>query len=177
MTKAELGAMICRVFALYFFFEAFQAMLLNGIYLFNPARLAGEAGVYMLSLFMVQFIGYGIIAVLFWFGAENLGKAVAGANPEKRITEGRASDAMTCVFVGFGLYFFSFMVPVLVEIMGVVYFSGTFKFNSWHAAENFAKLFLYFALAAYFLFGSAGLQRLVLNLRGRENSIDKNGGC
>ena len=122
----------------------------------------------MLSLFMVQFIGYSVMAALFWFGAESLGKALAGANPEKPITDARASDAMTGVFAGFGLYFFSFMVPIVAEIMGAIYFSGTFKFDSWNAAATFAKLFLYFALAAYFLFGSAGLQRLVLTLRGRE---------
>ncbi len=75
---------------------------------------------------------------------------------------------MTCVFVGFGLYLFCFMIPVLAEIIGVISFSGTFKFDSWRSVESLAKLLLYFALAAYFLFGSAGLQRLVLKLRGRD---------
>ncbi len=132
-----------------------------------PAKLADQ-GSYLLALFVVKFIGYSLMAVLFWFRAESLGKILAGSIPEKPITDGTVSDAMTCVFAGFGLYFFSFMVPIVAEIMGAFYFSGTIKFYSWHAAENFAKLFLYFTLSVYFLFGSAGLQRLVLKLRGRE---------
>ncbi len=80
MTKAELCTIISRIFALYFFTAAFLTVPNSGIYLFMPSKLGAESS-YLLALFIFQFIGYGVMAAFFWFGAEPLGKAIAGGKP------------------------------------------------------------------------------------------------
>lgn len=165
MTKAELGTVICKVFGLYFFVCVLQTALSNWILIFSAPQAAENT--FALYHYLSQFIVCGVLAALFWFCAEKIGRRLAGAQPENlaALSIG-AGEIMCCVFAGFGLYLFSLSLPAGAELLSALLYRGPVSFRENYEALQLIKVILYLSFSFYFLFGSAGLLRLVLKLRG-----------
>ncbi len=167
MTKAELGEIISKVFALYYFFQAawvlttrlLSPLFHGGTHLIDP---------YILLSYTVSLLFFVAIALGFWFGAEKLGSLIAGQNPDKVITTAPAQHFMACVFVGFGCFLFSFIIPDLAELISLAFHDETvqkIKIQNINMAEKAVKIALYFVLSLLFILGANGLQRGVMLLR------------
>jgi len=166
MTKAELGAIISRVFALFYLLKAVWVITINILPLLFYQQ-THQTEPFILVLY-ASLIGFGILALGFWFGAEKLGNLIAGKNHDKKVSVAPAEHFMACVFVGFGCFLFSYIIPDLSELISLVFHDETvqkIKMQNIHMTEKLVKIGLYSVLAIIFILGANGLQRSIIMLR------------
>lgn len=167
MTKLELGTIISKVFALYYFFEALSAIMpsIMGLY-------GSGINQYILFVLMTQFIAPFVMFILFWFGAEMIGKRIVGKDNQKDIGTFKNKELIACVFVGFGCLFLYKIVPIVADPLYVLFSNPETRkryVNNGEMTKDMIQASLYFVLSMYFIFGASGLQKTVFWLRGLGN--------
>lgn len=152
MTKTELCAIISRVFGLYYFTMFFR-MLSSMPSLKNWDTLGADTFTFMSS----RVLAFVVLAIAFWFGAQKIGRLVAGKNPDKEISLEAPGAYMACVFVGFGCYLLTYVVTIFSKILSMPV-----------TEHSIVELLIYVALSLFFILGANGLKNAVMRLRGIE---------
>lgn len=166
MTKAELGAIIARTFAIFYFFKSAWILATNILPLFFQPNYQGQE--YILVWFVTNFLSFAALAAGFWLGAEKLGKLITGPNEDKVIAPFPAEHLMAAVFVAFGCLLLSKIIPDVSEILAVAFSDEAtqkIKIQNLHLTEKTVSIGLYSFLSLLFIVGARGLQRAVFLLR------------
>lgn|GEM_PF-6473195 len=166
MTKNELGGLIARVFGLIYFFKGLLMLFTNviGLVLFWDV----EQEIYIRFLYVGGMLLFVLVAALFWFKAESIGKLIAGKEGEKPIGVLNAEHILTGVFAAFGCYLLIFAIPEIADVVGVMLSPEDvrkIKFQNVNWIEKYARIGLYLGLSLTFILGCRGLQGLITKLR------------
>lgn len=168
MNKAELGSLIVKVFSLFYALRALEiALWAAGPLIFAPKTVDG----YFYGTFSIQIFGLTVLSLVLWLLSDAIGKALAGTNPEAPFTSAPASIILTCVFIGVGLVLLAATLPELAQVIVLAahrQLPDFFNAGDAHTSMKVVRVILSLALSGFLIFGSAGLQRLVLKLRGRD---------
>jgi len=166
MTKAELGTIISKVFAIFYFFKSVWILLTNILPLLFQPEYQGEQ--YILAWFLISFLSFSALALGFWFGAEKLGKLIAGKNDTKTIASFSPEQFMAGVFVAFGCLLLSYAIPDVSELLAIAFSDEAtqkIKMQNLNLTEKIVSIGLYSILSLLFILGANGLQRAVFMLR------------
>lgn len=166
MTKAELGAIISKVFAIFYFFKSVWILLTNILPLFFQPEYQGEQ--YVIVWFVTSFLSFSALAIGFWFGAEKLGQLIAGKDNTKAISPFPPEQFMAGVFVAFGCLLLSNVIPDVSELLAIAFSDETtqkIKMQNLNLTEKLVSIGLYSILSLLFMLGANGLQKGVFMLR------------
>lgn len=178
MTKAELGEIIARTFALYFFFKAAGLFLVNiAPPFFHPEPL--EHWNYIFLTVVVQVIPFGLFALILWVWAKRAGCLIAGDDKDKVISTLSADSFLSVVFAGFGLLL---LIPIVVELSNMI--SMIFVESDDRPLTHFEwlpraiRLMFFGLLSLTFIFGIEGVKNIFYSIRqaGRDKYTDKDAG-
>ncbi len=175
MTKNELGELIARVFGLIYVFKGLLMLFTNvfGLVLFWDV----EQEIYIRFLYVGSMLLFLLVAVLFWFKAEVIGKLIAGKEGEKPIGALNSEHILTAVFAAFGCYLLIFAIPEIADLLGIMFSPEEvrkIKFQNVNWVSKYAMIGLYLGLSVTFILGCRGLQGLVMKLR-TSGHTDKDG--
>jgi hypothetical protein len=167
MENHRLGFIISRVFALYFFFQT--------IWVGVPAIMAtlfASSGSGVITVVITQGFSFIILAMasaIFWFKAETIGRMIAGSKTEIQLEKFTPDIVVSCIFVGFGVLFFSQAIHHLTWVLFPLFDE---RLNQFDVAAAM-KALVFFGFAIWFIFGAQGLKNFVLKLR-NFNTTTKN---
>lgn len=167
MTKLELGTIISKVFALYYFFKALYGLMptiMSVLFNYNETSM----NEHVLFFVMIQVISPTIIFLLFWIGAEKIGKKIAGKDEQKNILNLKHEDLMVSIFVGFGCFLLYSALPPIVDTLSILFGDDEIRnryIENNKMTKDITQSSLYFILSMYFIFGASGLQKIVFTLR------------
>lgn len=162
MTTADLGAIIARAFALFYMFKAAFMLVMNIIPTLSYVGV--EGGAFMVVWHFVSLFLFLLFAVSLWFGAEKVGRLIAGKGAPKKISVFPPEHFMAAVFVGFGCLLLSSAVPEVSKLLAYVF--GESPVRKGTVVEISTSIVLYLVLSLIFILGARGLQRAVFFLRG-----------
>ena len=173
MTKLELGTIISKVFALYYFFKLFSILTFSVLPLIlHVEDISMNSDLWVLTI--TSLIAPLVLSMLFWFGAEKVGKKIAGKNDQKDIGMLKHEDLMACIFVGFGCFLLYSVISAIAEPLSVFFSNDEIRrryTSSQEMTQDMIQSSLYLFLSMCFIFGANGLQKTVFWLHGLGNKL------
>jgi|GEM_PF-1658347 hypothetical protein len=176
MTKAELGEIICKTFALYFFFKAAGLFLVNlAPPFFHPTPL--EYWNYTFFVVTLRVIPFGLFSIILWFRARQIGRMIVGNDKNKVMSIVTADSLLSVVIYGFG---FILLIPIIVDLSQMVsmifYESSDRRLMHFEWLPRTIRLIFLCLLSMSFIFGADGIKNIIHYIRhaGRDKNTDEN---
>ncbi len=167
MTKLELGIIISKVFALFYFLKALSN-LSSTLYPFIFHNSTPLLDLHTWTLLAIYPFSFLLLSSIFWLGSGIIGKKIAGKDEQKSIGALKHEDLLVCVFVGFGCLLLYKTIPVITTPLSILFSDPeTQKRYTYDnkMTKDMIESFLYFILSMFFIFGANGLQKTVSKIR------------
>ncbi|MCL4676995.1 MAG: hypothetical protein KJ017_00200 [Alphaproteobacteria bacterium] len=167
MTKLELGALISRVFALFFLVTSANMFVLIWPQLFA----LDEQGIKIITVLLAHFSFWALLSAFFWFFSRTIGGLLAGPSSTNDSVPSIQPDAfMVGIFAGFGCYLIGQSIPDLADLASELVYMWTTDTPSRRPGLAVVganlRILINLVMAMFFIFGARGLQKFVFSLRG-----------
>lgn len=168
MTKSELGALISRVFALFFVIQSANSFVLAWPHVF---ALNAPGMKMVIAILLTNCLFWALLSAFFWFFSRKIGALLVGNKSLDEKAPSIQPDAfMVAIFAGFGCYLIGRSIPDLADLASeLVYMWTTDNPSRWPGlavVEANLRILITLVMAVFFIFGARGLQKFVFSLRG-----------
>ena len=165
MTRHELAALACKIIAIYIFFKAF--LYVGQLIYVIVSIIAGR------DMKVVDFIPAVILVLLgllFWNSANWLASKMVSSDPSPvGFTSIGMDGLLTIAFAVFGAYaIVNGLSVVASQVILLGYQDERFYAMRW---ETTVTALVWLAVGLWLMFGSKGLAKFVLKMRGQEEEV------
>jgi hypothetical protein len=172
MTRQQFGAIISRAVSLFFIVRALDIMVGHLPVLFRKMSAPAMSSPMTASNDMLtanaQIMSGAcvVLALLFWFGAKHIGRALAGREADAPVSAAPPENYLAAAFALGGCWVLAQAVPEASQLLAYAFSEpGRYRVLPFQLIQKSLSVGIYVTIAALFIFGARGLGRLVTRVR------------